>query len=65
MRVRFWMDSSITSERTRIRAMACSSEKPSSRRRWTNFRVSKWWSLLRIGVLEKGRGEGVGVGRGR
>ena len=44
VRVRFWIDSSITSERTSIMAFDCSSEKPSALRRWTNFRVSKWWS---------------------
>lgn len=55
MRVRFWMDSSITSDRTTIIARDCSSVKPSCWRRWTNFRVSKWWSL-RLGVVaEKAR----------
>lgn len=44
VRVRFWIDSSITSERTSIMAFDCSSEKPSALRRWTNLRVSKWWS---------------------
>ena len=38
------MDSSITSERTRMREVAWASEKPSLWRRWVNFRVSKWWS---------------------
>lgn len=36
--------SSITSLRTFIIATACSSVKPSSFSRWTNFNVSKWWS---------------------
>ena len=53
VRVRFWIDSSMTSERTRIMAIAWGSEKPSSLRRWTNFRVSKWWSRGREAVLEK------------
>ena len=44
VRVRFCIDSSITSERTSIMAFDWSSEKPSALRRWTNFRVSKWWS---------------------
>lgn len=54
VRVRFCIDSSITSERTSIMAFDCSSEKPSARRRWTNFRVSKWWSRWREGLVEKG-----------
>ena len=58
VRVRFWMDSSMTSLRTRIMAMACSSEKPSSLRRCTNFSVSKWWSRWSGGVVWKGRGRG-------
>ena len=59
VRVRFWIDSSITSERTRIMAMACSSENPSSLRRWTNLRVSKWWSRYSWGVVWKVRRTGT------
>ena len=55
MRVRFWIDSSITEARTRIIATAWSSVKPSCWRRWTNFRVSKWWSFWGRGVVEKAR----------
>ena len=47
------MDSSMTSDRTRIREWACSSLKPSDLRRETNFRVSKWWSRGSAGVLAK------------
>ena len=54
VRVRFWIDSSMTSERTSIMAFDCSSENPSSLRRCTNFRVSKWWSRERGIVVEKG-----------
>jgi len=36
-------------------ATACSSVKPSSLSRWTNFSVSKWWSRARGGVEEKAR----------
>lgn len=64
MRVRFWMDSSMTSLRTRIMAVACSSEKPSSLRRWTNLSVSKWWSRWRGGVVWKGRVRGRRMQRG-
>ncbi len=35
-------------------ALDCSSENPSSLSRWTNFRVSKWWSLGSAKVVEKG-----------
>ncbi len=55
MRVRFWMDSSITSLRMVIMARDWASENPSSRRRCTNLRVSKWWSRGREGVVEKAR----------
>ena len=47
-------------------ATDCSSEKFSDLRRCTNFSVSKWWSLVRVGeavkagwgVLEKARRAG-------
>ena len=34
-------------------AFDCSSEKPSALRRWTNFRVSKWWSRDSFEAAEK------------
>lgn len=49
------MDSSMTSLRMVMRAVDWESEKPSERRRWTNFRVSKWWSRGREAVVAKAR----------
>ena len=50
-----WCLSSITSLRTLIIATACFSEKPSSCKRCTNLRVSKWCSLLCRVVAWKAR----------
>ena len=36
-------------------ASDCASLNPSAWSRWTNFRVSKWWSLAMAGVEEKAR----------
>lgn len=46
------MDSCTMSDRIRRSAVAWSSLNPSERRRWTNFRVSKWWSLC-VGLVEE------------
>lgn len=43
-----------------IKAVDWASEKPSERSRCTNFRVSKWWSRGREGVVEKARREKEG-----
>lgn len=45
----------MTSLITFIIATACASEKPSSCKRWTNLRVSKWWTLARVAVALKFR----------
>lgn len=60
MRVRFWIDSSITEAKTRIIDVDCSRVKPEDSRRWTNFKVSKWWSLLWEAEAEKVRWIKVG-----